>query len=70
MKIFDYESNHLKISEALFDFDDEKQTIDQNTAREFNYSDVTHQSFEDENITSDNEEKDGLTFEFFEEIEY
>ena len=70
MKISDYESNHLEISEALFDSDDEKQTVDQNTTRKINYSDEAHQSSENENITSDNEEKDEFTFEFFEEIEY
>ena len=70
MKVSDYESNHLETSETLFDFDDEKQTVDQNTARKFNYSNVTHQSSEDEDIINDNEKKDELTFELFEEIEY
>ena len=70
MKVFDYENNHLKTSEALFDSDDEKQTIDQNTARKINYSDETHQSSEDENITNDSEKKDEFTFELFEKIEY
>ena len=70
MKISDYENNHLKIFETLFDFDDEKQTVDQNTTRKVNYSDETHQFSENENIISDSEEKDELTFEFFEKIEY
>ena len=70
MKVSDYESNHLETSETLFDSDDERQTIDQNTTREVNYSDETHQSSEDENITNDNEKKNELTFELFEKIEY
>ena len=70
MKISDYESNHLEIFETLFDFDDEKQTVDQNTTRKVNYSNEAHQSFENENITSDNEEKNEFTFELFEKIEY
>ena len=70
MKVSDYESNHLKIFETLFDFDDEKQTVDQNTTREINYSNETHQFSEDENITNDNEKKDEFTFELFEKIEY
>ena len=70
MKVSDYESNHLETSEALFDSDDERQTVDQNTTRETNYSDETHQSFENENIISDNKKKDEFTFELFEKIEY
>ena len=70
MKVFDYKSNHLKIFEALFDSDDEKQTVDQNTTRKVNYSNETHQFSEDENITNDSEEKNEFTFELFEKIEY
>ena len=70
MKIFDYESNHLKIFETLFDFDDKKQTIDQNTIRKINYSNETYQCSENENIINDNEKKNEFTFEFFEKIEY
>ena len=54
MKIFDYENNHLKIFETLFNFDDEKQTIYQNTIRKINYSNETHQFSENKNIINDN----------------
>ena len=70
MEVFDYESNHLETFGALSGSDDERQTVDQNTAREINYSDETHQSSEDENITSDSEKKNEFTFELFEKIEY
>ena len=70
MKVFNYENNHLKTFETLFDFDDEKQTVDQNTTRKINYSDETYQFFENENIINDSEKKNEFTFEFFEKIEY